>query len=77
MKRINTIEELQDAIMSDKEIYFSLYHSSNEPKLFQQLLNPTNHIDNLKQRIIELKNNDIKGVFSSDEISTKSKQFFN
>jgi hypothetical protein len=77
MKRINTIEELQDAIMLDKEIYFSLYYSPNEPKLFQQLLNPTKHIDNLKQRITELKNNDIEGVFSSGEISTNSKQFFN
>lgn len=77
MKRINTIEELQDAIMLNKEIYFSLYHYSNEPKLFQQLLQPTKHIDNLKQKIIELKDDDICGVFSSDEILTKSKKFFN
>ena len=77
MKRLNSIEELQDAIMLNKEIYFSLYHTKTEGKLFQQMLRPTEHIDNLKQRIIELKDDNIRGVFSSDEISTKSKQFFN
>jgi len=77
MKRLNSIEELQDAIMLNKEIYFSLYHTKTEGKLFQQMLQPTEHIDNLKQRIIELKDNNIQGVFSSDEISTNSKQFFN
>ena len=76
MKRINNVEELQDVIMLNKEIYFSLYRLPNEPKLFQQLLNPTEHIENLKQRIIELKDNNIEGVFSSDKISTNSKQFF-
>jgi hypothetical protein len=64
MKRINTIEELQDAIMLNKEIYFSLYRLPNEPKTFQQLLQPTKHIDNLRQRIIELKNDNVRGVFS-------------
>ncbi len=77
MKRINNIEELQDAIMLDKEIYFSLYHTRTEGKLFQQILNPKEHIDNLKQRIIELKDDNIRGVFSSDEILTNSKQLFN
>ena len=77
MKRINSIEDLQDAIVLNKEIYFSLYHTPSEGKLFQQLLHPYQHIDGLKQRIIELKDDDIRGVFSSDEISTKSKQFFN
>jgi hypothetical protein len=77
MKRLNSIEELQDAIMLNKEIYLSLYHTKTEGKLFQQILQPTLHIDNLKQRIVELKSDDIRGVFSSDEISTNSKQFFN
>lgn len=77
MKRLNSIEELQDAIMLNKEIYTSLFHLSNEGKLFQQILKPTERIDNLKQMIIELKNDDIRGLFSTDEISTNSKQFFN
>jgi hypothetical protein len=77
MKRINSIEDLQDATMLNKEIYFSLYHTPSEGKIFQQLLHPEQHIDSLKQRIIELKNDDIRGVFSSDEILTNSKQFFN
>jgi hypothetical protein len=77
MKRINSIEDLQDAIMLNKEIYFSLYHTPSEGKIFQQLLQPEQHIDNLKQRIIELKKDDIRGVFSSDVILTNSKQFFN
>lgn len=76
MKRVNSIEELQDAIMLNKEIYTSLFHLPNEGKLFQQILRPTERIDNLKKMIIELKYDNIRGVFSSDEISTKSKQFF-
>jgi len=77
MKRINSIEDLQDAIMLNKEIYFSLYHIPSEGKLFQQLLHPEQHIDSLKQRVIELDGDDTRGVFSSNEIQTNSKQFFN
>lgn len=77
MKRLDTIEDLQDATMLNNEIYFSLYHLPSEGKIFQQLLEPTKHIDNLKKRIIDLKNDDISGVFSSENISTASKQFFN
>jgi len=75
MKRLNSIEELQDAIMLNKEIYVSLFHLRNEGKLFQQVLWPTERIDGLKQRIIELKDDNIQGVFSSDEISTNSKHY--
>ena len=47
MKRVISVEQLQDAIMLNKEIYFSLYHSKGEGKMFKQLMNPQNHIDEL------------------------------
>lgn len=68
MKKIKTIENLQDAIILNKEIYFSLYHYSNEGKHFQQLLNPEEHIYSLMNRIIECINDSIRGIYSSDLI---------
>ena len=76
MKRINNIEELQDALMLNKEVYVSLYHWPNSPKLFQQFLNPSTHIDNLIQRVIELKDDNIRGVFQSDTILMKNREYF-
>lgn len=73
MKRIEWVECLQDAIALKKEIYLSLYHYVYEGKLFQQVLNPENHIDDLKNRIIAYANNDIEGVFSIEIIDTKFK----
>jgi hypothetical protein len=68
MKRIKSIEDLQDAIILNKEIYFSLYHEPNEGKHFQQLLTPEKHIESLKDRIIECDKDPIRGIYSSDTI---------
>jgi hypothetical protein len=72
MERIDTIEQLQDAIILNKEIYFSLYHYETQGKHFQQLLSPEKHIDQLRIAIMECINDPIRGVYSNEIIQPMS-----
>lgn len=69
MKRIKTIEDLQDAIMLNKEIY-KYYKLTNEGKNFLQILNPEKHVEMLYNGVkdIDYLNDPRTALYSSDEI---------